>query len=323
MVTGIGGFVGSALARTLVDRGSAVVGLIRDSRGIRLMEMLGIRDRVKVVYGSVNDPELLARVLNEYDVDTVFHLAAQTQVGIANRDPISTFESNIIGTWTVLEAVRRLARETSMVIASSDKAYGSAPSLPYDEETPLLGLFPYDASKACADILARSYAASFEISVAVVRCANIYGPGDLNWARLVPSAIRSALRGENPIVRSDGSPERDYLYITDAIDGYLRVASSLPSFAGHAFNLGTGKPISAIAVVNQILAIVGRASLQPVVIGAASHEIDRQFLNARKAHRLLGWAPAITLTDGLMASVEWYRGTGVAPAEVLMAEVSS
>src|SRR6266849_4334314 len=237
LVTGIGGFVGGGLAAGLLARGATVVGVLRDSGGGRLLEALGIVDRIELVHGSINTPGVVERAINEYEVDTVFHLAAQAIVGVANRSPLSTFESNITGTWQVLEASRQSPTVQSVVVASSDKAYGNQRVLPYTEDTPLSGIYPYDASKVCTDVLARSYAATYNLSVAVTRCANIYGPGDLNWSRLIPGTIRSALDGAPPIIRSDGTPERDYLYLDDAVEGYLRVASHLPAIAGEAFNL--------------------------------------------------------------------------------------
>jgi CDP-glucose 4,6-dehydratase len=307
LVTGIGGFVGSALASALVERGATVVGILRDSSGARLLDALGLADRIEVVHGSINEPGVVQRVLNEYEVDSVFHLAAQAMVGVANRSPMSTFESNIAGTWHVLEAARLSPKVQRTVVASSDKAYGIQSVLPYTEETPLNGLFPYDASKVCTDVLARCYATSFPLAVGVVRCANIYGPGDLNWSRLVPGTIRSALAGEDPLIRSDGTLERDYLYVSDAVDGYLRVAERLPEMTGEAFNLGTARPISARDLVQQILAIVGNPGLQPRILAEARGEIDRQYLSSEKSHELLGWRPRVGLIEGLHHAVDWYR----------------
>lgn len=307
LVTGAGGFVGSALASTLVERGATVVVTVRDSSGTRLLDLQGLTDRVEVVRGNIIDPGLVQRAINEYEVDSVFHLAAQAMVGVANRSPLSTFESNIGGTWQVLEAARLSPKVQRVVVASSDKAYGVQSVLPYMEETPLNGLFPYDASKVCTDVLARCYATSFPLAVAVTRCANIYGPGDLNWSRLVPGTIRAALNGEDPVIRSDGTPERDYLYLSDAIDGYLRVAERLPELTGDAFNLGTGHPVAALHLVEQIIAIVGNAGLRPRILAEARGEIDRQYLASDKANELLGWRPRVGLVEGLSRAVQWYR----------------
>jgi CDP-glucose 4,6-dehydratase len=228
-------------------------------------------------------------------------------VGVANRSPESTFESNIMGTWRLLEASRQTRCVERVVVASSDKAYGVQPILPYREDMVLGGLFPYDASKACTDILARSYAASFGLSVAVTRCANIYGPGDLNWSRLIPGTIRSALLAEDPIVRSDGTPERDYIYVTDAVAGYMLLAEHLPQRSGEAFNFGTGEGVSALHVINLILSAVGNPGLRPQILGSARGEIDRQCLDFLKAKRLLGWEPVVRLEDGITRSVAWYE----------------
>jgi CDP-glucose 4,6-dehydratase len=307
LVTGAGGFVGSALSAELLGLGAHVVAVIRDAAGVRLLEALGIADRVEVVRGSITEPGLVQRAFNEYDVDSAFHLAAQAMVGVANRSPISTFEANIAGTWTVLEAARLSPLIERVVVASSDKAYGVQAILPYTESTSLAGLYPYDASKVCTDVLSRCYATTYALPIAVVRCANIYGRGDLNWSRLIPGTIRAALGGEDPIIRSDGTPERDYLYIDDAVAGYLAVADSVPGQAGEAFNLGTGRGVSVLALVDRILAAVGNPGLQPRVLGQAKGEIDRQSLSSEKARRLLGWEPATSLSEGLAKTVQWYR----------------
>jgi CDP-glucose 4,6-dehydratase len=307
LVTGVGGFVGSGLAKELIDRGAKVVGILRDSAGTRQLEAVGIRRQLDIAHGSVTDASLMSRVISEYEVDTVFHLAAQAIVQVANRSPISTFESNIAGTWTILEAARLAPLVERVIVASSDKAYGDQPVLPYVETTPLHGRFPYDASKACTDIIARCYAASFPLPVAVVRCANIYGPGDTNWSRLIPATVRSALAGEDPIIRSDGTPERDYLYLSDAIEGYLAVAEHLPELSGEAINLGTATSVSALDIVQRILTEVGDTGLQPRVLREASGEINRQSLDAEKARRELGWEPRVPLREGIAMTVAWYR----------------
>ena len=307
LVTGIGGLVGSAVAARLVDEGADVVGVLRDSPGQRLLELRGIAHKVATVNGSLADAGVAQRTINEYEVDTVFHLAAQAIVGVANRSPVSTFESNILATWQVLEAARLGMTVERVVVASSDKAYGNQKVLPYTEATPLGGLYPYDASKACADILARSYAATFSVPIAVARCANIYGPGDLNWSRLIPGTIRSALGGEDPIIRSDGTPERDYIYLDDAVDAYLKLAEAIPEATGHAFNFGSGSSISALEVVEMILEVADGHALAPRVLAEASGEIDRQCLDSTLAHKKLGWQPQTPLADGLRLTVDWYR----------------
>lgn len=307
LITGIGGFVGSSLAQELLVRGAKVVGIVRDRPATSLLKLRGIDEDVSQVFGSITDHGLMQRALNEYEVDTVFHLGAQGLVGVANRSPVSTFESNVAGTWTVLEAVRMCPGVRRVVVASSDKAYGEQSILPYREDSPLLARYPYDASKACADIISHCYEASFELPVTVLRCANIYGPGDLNWSRLVPGTIRSALCGQRPVVRSDGSPERDYLYLSDAVDGYLRAADGLPSNKGEAFNMGSGKPISVLQLINEILQAMGVEELKPVVLAESSGEIDRQYLDSAKAERRLGWSVQVDLAEGLQRTVEWYR----------------
>lgn len=307
LITGIGGFVGSGLAKELLERGAKVVGVLRDSSGVRQLDALGIRRGLDLAYGSVTEAGLMHRIVSDYEVDTIFHLAAQAIVQVANRSPIPTFESNIGGTWTILEAARLSPLVQRVVVASSDKAYGDQPVLPYTEETPLDGRFPHDASKACSDILARCYAASFPLPVAVIRSANIYGPGDTNWSRLIPGTVRAALAGEDPIIRSDGTPERDYLYLTDAIEGYLSAAEHLPELSGEAINLGTARSVSVLELVRMVLAEVADTGLQPRILGEASGEISRQSLAFDKARRLLGWEPRIGLREGLSKAVAWYR----------------
>lgn len=306
LVTGAGGFIGSGLAQELVQREATVVAVIRDSRGLRLLRQRGILDEIDVVPGSITDAGVVERAINEYEVDTVFHLAAQALVTVANSSPTSTFESNIAGTWVVLEAARRSSSVERIVCASSDKAYGNQPVLPYTEDMNLAGTFPYDASKVCSEVLARSYAASFGMPVAVVRAANVYGAGDLNWNRIVPGTIRSVLQGEAPIIRSDGSLERDYLYLDDVVRGYLAVADHLPEVAGEAFNLGTGWPVSVLAIVKGILEAIGDPAVEAKVLGIATNEIDRQSLASEKAAAELGWKPEIDLAEGLRRTVSWY-----------------
>jgi CDP-glucose 4,6-dehydratase len=306
LVTGAGGFIGSGLAEQLVLRGATVVGILRDSPGLRLLRERGIADEMDIVGGSITDPGLVERTVNEYGIDTIFHLAAQTIVTIANSNPRSTFESNIAGTWLVLEAVRQSSRVERVVCASSDKAYGSQRVLPYTEDTPLDGAYPYDASKVCTEVLARSYAKSYGLPVAIVRAANVYGPGDPNWNRLVPGTIRSVLRGESPVIRSDGTLERDYLYLDDVVSGYLAVADHLPEVSGQAFNLGTECPVSVLTMVKAIIHAAGGPLIEPQVLGVATNEIDRQSLAFAKASEKLGWKPRTDLAAGLRQTVAWY-----------------
>ncbi len=255
------------------------------------------------------DQELLERVLGEFEVETVVHLAAQAIVGIANANPISTFETNIAGTWRLLEACRRSPRVKQIVLASSDKAYGDAPELPYTEETPLRGRHPYDVSKSCADLIAQSYYATYGLPVAITRCGNFYGGGDLNWNRIVPGTIRAILRGEAPVIRSDGQFVRDYFYVEDGAAAYMHLAEQLalrPELAGHAFNFSNENQVTVLELVHRILASM-HSDLQPVVLGQASHEIRQQHLSAAKARPMLAWRPLFTLDEGLTRTVTWYK----------------
>jgi CDP-glucose 4,6-dehydratase len=308
-VTGCTGFLGSWLTIALVEAGAIVVGLIRDEVHFSNLRKSGCQNYIAVVRGDVTDYELIERVLNEYEIDTVFHLAAQTIVTIANRAPLSTFNTNIKGAWTVLEAARRSPKITRVVVASSDKAYGAHEELPYTEDAPLLGCHPYDVSKACADIIARTYVATYDLPVAVTRCANLYGGGDLNWNRIVPGTMRSVIRGERPIIRSDGTPLRDYLYVQDAVHAYLTLAEHLdePGVKGAAFNFGMDNPKSVLEMAQAIIAVSDHPELVPVVLANAPHEIQAQYLDSSKARRVLGWTPRYSLEERLRETLEWYR----------------
>lgn len=309
LVTGATGLLGSWLTEALVARGADVVCLVRDwvpESRLLSSQTLG---RVTVVRGELEDYAVLLRVLNEYAIDTVFHLGAQTLVGTAARSALSTFEANVRGTWNLLEAClvcRKLLR--GIVVASSDKAYGIHETLPYREEFPLQGRFPYDVSKSCADLIALSYYHTYQLPVAVTRCGNLYGGGDLNYNRLVPGTIRSALLGTPPVVRSDGTSVRDYFYVEDAVDAYLTLAGRLPEegFAGEAFNFGNEAPAAVLDVVALILKLAGRPDLDVVVLNEARHEIPHQSLDCAKARRLLDWRPAHSLETGLQKTIEWY-----------------
>ncbi len=310
LITGVNGFLGSHIAEALVLRGAHVVGLLRDRPAESYFEWAGLHERISVAEGDLADIALLERALNEYEVDTVVHVAAQAIIAAANRAPLSTFESNIRGTYMLLEACRRVGSVERIVVASSDKAYGWQEELPYTEEAPLAGIYPYDASKACADIIARSYHATYGLPVAVTRCANLYGPGDLNYSRIVPGTVKAVLEGERPIIRSDGTPERDYLYVADAVAAYLALAEAVTDehVAGGAFNFGTGRCVSVLELVRMIIETCGRTDLQPEVLGTAGHaEIDRQYLSSEKAKQVLGWEPATPLADGLQRTCDWYR----------------
>jgi CDP-glucose 4,6-dehydratase len=310
LVTGATGLLGAALLRLLHDAGAQVVCLVRDWVPDAEAVRAGLLDRARVVRGDILDQALLERVMGEYEVTTVLHLAAQTIVAIANRNPVGTLESNIRGTWSVLEAARRSPRVQQIVVASSDKAYGAQPRLPYAEDMPLAGRHPYDVSKSCADLIAQMYAATYRLPVVITRCGNLYGPGDLNWNRLVPGTMRSAIRGEGPVIRSDGTFVRDYLYVDDAAAAYLLTAEALaarPELAGEAFNFSSETPIDVLGLVRRILTVAGREDLSVEVRDEATHEIREQFLDAGKARRVLGWAPRFPLEEGLRLTLAWYR----------------
>lgn len=316
-VTGGAGLVGSWLVRRLVEAGADVVCLVRDWVPQSEMVRKGFLDKVRVVRGDVCDQELMERTLGEYEISTVIHLAAQTIVGIANRNPVSTFESNIKGTWSLLEACRRSPKVESIVVASSDKAYGDQPTLPYSEATPLEGRHPYDVSKSCADLISQMYARTFGVPVCITRCGNFFGPGDLNWNRIVPGTFRSAIRGERPIIRSDGTFVRDYIFVDDGAAAYLQVAEALSrdrSLAGEAFNFSNETPLTVSALVERILSAAGRSDLVPEIQNQASHEIREQFLDATKAKQRLGWNPRFTLDEGLAQTFGWYRAALAEPS---------
>jgi len=310
LVTGATGLLGSWLTRELLNRGAFVVALIRDWIPENELFRSGDLNRACVIRGDIRDQETIERAIGEYEVDTVFHLAAQTIVGIANRNPISTFESNIRGTWSVLEACRRSPLVKQIVVASSDKAYGSHEQLPYSENAALQGRHPYDVSKSCADLLAQSYATTYGLPVCVTRCGNLYGGGDLNWNRIVPGTVRSALNGERPIIRSDGSYIRDYFYVEDGALAYLALAEQMGcnrSLAGEAFNFSNEIQVTVLDLAKIILRLIGREDLELDVRGEASNEITHQYLDATKARSLLGWQPRYTLEEGLTRTILWYR----------------
>lgn len=308
-VTGAYGLLGSWLVRALVARGERVVVLQRDRAPRSALLLDGVHDALDVVHGDLNEAGLVARALGEYEVDTVFHLAAQTIVGTANRSPLATFESNVRGTWTLLEACRLHGAER-VVVAASDKAYGASATLPYREDMPLDPRFPYDVSKAATDMIARSYWHTFGLPVAVTRFANLYGGGDLNRSRLIPEAVGAALAGRAPVIRSDGSPERDFLYVEDAVEAYLRLADALDGAGagGEAFNAGGGEPHAVRDVVARICALAG-TDVAPDVRGSGTPdgEIDRQYVDAAKLRALTGWGPRVDLDEGLRRTIEWYR----------------
>jgi CDP-glucose 4,6-dehydratase len=309
LVTGCTGLLGSQLTQLLVEKRANIVGLVRDQVPRSNLVKTGILDRINVVRGCVEDYFTVERALNEYEIDTVFHLAAQTIVGIANRNPLSTFEANIKGTWCVLESCRHVPTVKRVVVASSDKAYGDQEKLPYDEAAPLRGSHPYDVSKSCADLLASTYYATYKLPVCVTRCGNFYGPGDLNFNRIVPGTIRSILNNEAPVIRSDGSYIRDYFYVKDGALAYMHLAEKMEDakIHGEAFNFSTELQISVLDLTKKILHIMGRDDLQPVILNEAKNEIKHQYLSAKKAHSLLEWKPKYELDDALKETVAWYK----------------
>ncbi len=308
-VTGATGLVGGWLVQRLLAAEAEVVCLVRDWVPHCELVRTNTIANVKVVRGDVRDQALLERILGEYEIDTVLHLAAQTIVGIANRNPVSTFETNIQGTWALLEACRRSPCVRQIVVASSDKAYGDQDVLPYDETTPLQGQHPYDVSKSCADLIAHAYATSYGLPVTITRCGNFYGGGDLNWNRIVPGTIRSILRGQRPVIRSDGHAIRDYFYVEDGAAAYMLLAERLasqPDLRGEAFNFSNELQISVLELVRAILTLMN-SDLTPEIRNEATNEIRHQYLSAAKARRVLGWKPLFTLAEGLAQTVTWYQ----------------
>lgn len=310
LVTGATGLLGPWLCAALSQRGAGVVALVRDLVPESLFYTGAGGGRCVTVFGDLRDGCLVERVLAEYEIDAVFHLGAQTIVEHALRDPAGTMRSNVEGTWEVLDACRRSGRPSRIVVASSDKAYGSQSQLPYREDQPLCGRHPYDVSKSCADLIAQSYAATYDMPIVVTRCGNLYGGGDLNYSRLVPGTIRSALRGERPVLRSDGTLIRDYLYVEDAAEAYIDLAERAhePGIAGEAWNFSNELQLTAAEMARRVLEACGRRDLELDIRGGALHEIPHQYLSAAKARSVLGWQPAHGLDEGLRRTVAWYRG---------------
>jgi CDP-glucose 4,6-dehydratase len=310
LVTGATGIVGSWLVRELLARRAYVVALVHHADPQSELLRSGLVQQTAVINGALEDEHCIERAINKHEVDTVFHLGAQPIVGVAQRAPLQTFETNIRGTYLLLDACWRMRTLVQrVVIASSDKAYGEQPNLPYREEMPLQGRYPYEVSKSCADLLAQSYAVTYGLPVTIARCGNIYGGGDLNWSRIVPGTIRSLLRGERPLIRSNGQFVRDYIYVQDVVRAYLRLAEEAQrsDVQGQGFNFSNEAPLTVLEMVNAVCQALGRTDLPPIIQNQAVGEIPDQYLSAEKAHRVLGWQAAYSLEQGLSETVAWYR----------------
>ncbi|MDU8966647.1 MAG: GDP-mannose 4,6-dehydratase [Clostridium sp.] len=307
-ITGGTGFLGSYLVKKLVNYGANVTILVRDYIPQSNIYRGEEYKKVNVVHGTLEDYLLIERTLGEYEIDTVFHLAAQAIVGVANRNPLGTFKSNIEGTWNILEAARKSPLIKRVIVASSDKAYGDQEKLPYDENMPLQGKHPYDVSKSCADLIAQTYYETYKLPVCITRCGNLYGGGDLNFNRIIPQSIQSILNNKTPVIRSDGSFIRDYFYIEDAVDAYINLAEKVVelNLGGQAFNFSNEIQLTVLELVNKILKIMG-SSMKPIILNQGSNEIIHQYLSAKKARTILGWSPNYTIDEGLSKTIEWYK----------------
>ena len=307
-ITGCTGLLGSWLTQILVSSGAVVVGLVRDNTPSSRFFQESLDREITVVRGDIEDYALVERTINEYEVETVFHLGAQTIVTIANRSPLSTFKANIEGTWNILEACRMIPTVQQMIVASSDKAYGDQKILPYSENTPLEGRHPYDVSKSCADLLCRSYFETYGLPVCVTRCGNIFGPGDLNFNRIIPGTIRSLYHDERPIIRSDGASLRDYFYVMDACKSYLCLAEKMSEkkIFGESFNFSNESPKTVSEIVQSICSLMG-STLEPAILNSATNEIKDQYLSAEKAKKLLDWSAHYSFTEGLEETIAWYK----------------
>ncbi|NLL66258.1 MAG: NAD-dependent epimerase/dehydratase family protein [Clostridiaceae bacterium] len=307
-LTGCTGFLGSYIAKELVNQGANVTGLVRDKVPKSNLYTGEEYKKINVVWGAVEDEPLLERIMGEYEIDTVFHIAAQAIVGISNRNPLGTFEANIRGTYNILEAARRSPLIKRIIVASSDKAYGDQTQLPYHEDMPLKGSHPYDVSKSCTDLIAQAYHKTYGLPVCITRCGNLYGGGDLNFNRIIPQTIKSVLRGERPVIRSDGTFIRDYFYVEDAVKAYMLLAEKMIDLGleGQAFNFSNEIQLTVLELVNKILALMD-TDLTPAILNQGSNEIVHQYLSAKKAREILGWNPSFTIDEGLIRTIEWYR----------------
>jgi CDP-glucose 4,6-dehydratase len=308
-VTGCTGLLGSWLTEELINLGANVICLVRDYVPLSRIYKEGLIDKISVISGSLEDYYVIERALNEYEVEVIFHLGAQAIVPIANNNPFSTFESNVKGTWVLLEACRRNRKVNKILIASSDKAYGEHKILPYTEEMPLIGRNPYDVSKSCADLIAQMYFYHYEIPICVTRCGNLFGGGDLNFNRIVPGTIRSVFYNERPVIRSDGKYVRDYFYVKDAAKVYILLAEKMDdsSIVGQAFNFGNDTPMTVLEITNEILSLMNRLDLEPIILNQAKGESPRQYLSSKKAREMLQWKPTFSLREGLLETIEWYK----------------
>lgn len=307
LVTGATGIVGSCLVNRLLEVDANVMVLVRDWDPQSELIRSGAIQQTTVINGRLEDYASVERAIAEHEIDTVFHLGAQTIVGTALRSPLATFEANVRGTYHLLEACRvHRSLVKRVVVASSDKAYGDGDRLPYTEEMPANGKHPYDVSKSCADLLARAYAETYDLPVTISRCGNIYGGGDLNWSRIVPGTIRSVMNGEAPVIRSDGKMTRDYIYVGDVVEGYLLLAGRTPEIRGEAFNFSYGRPLSVLEITFEILRLMGRPDLSAVILNEARAEIQDQHLDSSKAKKMLGWSPTYSLEEGLALTIDWY-----------------
>jgi CDP-glucose 4,6-dehydratase len=305
-VTGGSGFLGSWLTKKLIDRGANVTILIRDEPLNSGLKLLKLKD-YNGVSGNLTNYKLVERTINEFEIEVVFHLAAQAIVGTANRSPLQTFNTNIMGTCNVLESARNIDTVKRIVVASSDKAYGPHENLPYTEDFALQGRHPYDVSKSCADLISQAYYHTYNVPVSVVRCANLYGGGDMNFSRIIPGTIKSVLFDEAPIIRSDGTFKRDYLYVEDAAEAYLVLAEENKKSVGEAFNFGCGVPIAVLDLVNKIINVSGKKAINPKILNQAAGEIKDQYLSSKRAEDVLGWKPKFTIEEGLKKTYAWYE----------------
>jgi CDP-glucose 4,6-dehydratase len=309
LITGCTGLLGSWLTEELINLKTNVIGVVRDHIPHSKIYREGLINKINIIYGNLEDYSVMERALNEYDIEIVFHIAAQAIVPTANRNPISTFESNIKGTWILLEACRRNKNVKKIVVASSDKAYGEHKKLPYTEDMPLQGRNPYDVSKSCVDLIAQMYFYHYRLPICVTRCGNLFGGGDFNFNRIIPGTIRAVIYNEKPVIRSDGKYVRDYFYVKDAAKAYLLLAEKMDdsSIVGQAFNFGNDTPLTVLEITNEILSLMRRSDLKPVILNEAKGEIRKQYLSSKKARKMLMWKPVFSVRDGLTETIEWYK----------------